>query len=291
MSHWDLWAISCHVLSTATSISASQKTKCYLTDRHVPLAFSQMEITGPSGHSYASIPQYCSALWLTSELFNGKQERLPPPQPYEQPPDPPPHPPTARFLVRNRRLVGTPAWSLSVFHLCFDVILVITPWSQWPRISRMLPGGTMLEFGVRWDDFKSSWWAFFSPDLRHKSVDREKRGIAWRPIFCRLNQISTRLLLRKWTSGVGGDCSYHRPPLLLRCFHLLLLPPSHRCTAVEWALGQTLTHTNASRATVESRWQVESSPGWAIGQQLSGKDIVLVSSFWLKPIVVWYDFC
>lgn len=41
-----------------------------------PLAPSQMEITSPSGHSYAPIPPYCSDFQLTSELHYAKQRLL-----------------------------------------------------------------------------------------------------------------------------------------------------------------------------------------------------------------------
>ncbi len=74
-----------------------------------------------------------------------------PPHPNEQPQYVPP-----QGSERNRRLVRTPAWSLSVVHLCFDFMLVISPWSWWPQTTRLLPGGTMLgfqDFAVHWEGF------------------------------------------------------------------------------------------------------------------------------------------
>lgn len=74
-----------------------------------------------------------------------------PPHPNEQPQYVPP-----QVSERNRRLVRTPAWSLSVVYLCFDFMLVISPWSWWPQTTRLLPGGTMLgfqDFAVHWEGF------------------------------------------------------------------------------------------------------------------------------------------
>lgn len=64
-----------------------------------PSAFSQMEITSPSVHSYAPIPPYCSAFQLTSELFYRKRRLF-----FQKPP----------FLYASTPL--TPKNSLNMSH-------------------------------------------------------------------------------------------------------------------------------------------------------------------------------
>lgn len=84
-------------------------------------------------------------------LGNSFPTLIQPPRPNKQPQYVPP-----QVSERNRRLVRSPAWSLSVVHLCFDFMLVISPWSRWPQTTQPLPGGTMLgfqDFGVHWEDF------------------------------------------------------------------------------------------------------------------------------------------
>lgn len=84
--------------------------------------------------------------------------------------------------------------------------------------------------------------AFLHPRLQTQSLVGKKRGIWWSPIFCRLNQISTRELLREWTSMVRGWLLLLRPTL---CYPSLSL--AVRCTAVECSDGpfleQDLIHT------------------------------------------------
>lgn len=83
---------------------------------------------------------------------------------------------------------------------------------------------------------------FSSPRFQTQLLVGKKRGIRWSLIFCRLNQISTRELLREWISGVRGDCSYCDPPLALHCFHLPFassVAPLHSC----WMLKRTLPGT------------------------------------------------
>lgn len=95
-----------------------------------------------------------AVLWKAEAFFLGTSKFpacIHPPHPDEQPQYVPP-----QVSERNRRLVRTPAWSLSVVHLCFDFMLVISPWSRWPRTTRLLPGGTMpgfQDFGVHWEGF------------------------------------------------------------------------------------------------------------------------------------------
>ncbi len=135
-------------------------------------------------------------------LGNSFPTRIQPPHPNKQPQFIPP-----QVSERNRRLVRSPAWSLSVVHLCFDFMLVISPWSRWPQKHSRYLGEQCWVFRISVYTEKTFRSAFSSPRFQTQSLVGKKRGIRWSPIFCRLNQISTIELLREWTSGVRGDCS------------------------------------------------------------------------------------
>ncbi len=170
-----------------------------------------MEITSPSGHSYAPLPPYCSGFQLTSELLYAKQRLFFLETPFLHASSP--LTPTNSLNTshpRSQRVTG--GLSAVLHEAClFTFALISCSLSHHgagdPRQHSRYLGEQCWVFRISVYTEKTFRSAFSSPRFQTQSLVGKKRGIRWSPIFCRLNQISTIELLREWTSGVRGGCS------------------------------------------------------------------------------------